>query len=205
MLLGFDSYLEAFQQIKRNQRYTDDLLEIIEYAQSQQVSSSPVELPTNSPLELHGKYSMREVSSAFGKAGLETSGPTGTGVISVSDLKLYLHFVTFEKTQKLFSESTMYRDFMTSRTKLHWESPGPTSQKTEMGQNYINHQTRGYSILFFARFRKSEGRLTSPFTYLGPAQFVSAVGNHPIEMIWKLDHPVTHSFFHQAKLAAGIS
>ena len=164
-----------------------------------------VKLPFLSPLELHGEYTMREVSSAFGKASLESSGPAGMGVISVKHLKIYLHFVTFEKTEKLFSESTMYRDFLSSRTKLHWESQSNTAQATPTGQNYIHQQERGYTILFFARFRKSEGKLTSPFTYLGPANFISATGNRPIEMVWELAHPVTHSFFHEAKLAAGIS
>ena len=148
---------------------------------------------------------MREISSAFGKASLESSGPAGTGVIPVKEHKLYLHIITFEKTEKLFSESTMYRDYLSSRTKLHWESQSNTSQATPTGQNYIHHQERGYTVLFFARLRKSEGKLTSPFTYLGPAQFVSAKGDRPIEMVWELNHPVTHSFFHEAKLAAGIS
>ncbi len=203
--LGFTSYFEAFRQLKENKRYTSDLIEIIEYAQSKQITRAEVSLPFPSPLELHGQYTMREVSSAFGKAHLESSGPTGTGVIPVKEHKLYLHFVTFEKTAKLFSESTMYRDYVRSRTKLHWESPSNTSQATPMGQNYIHQQERGNTILFFARLRKAEGKLTSPFTYLGPATFVSAKGDRPIEMIWELEHPVTHSFFHEAKLAAGIA
>ncbi len=202
---GFDSYLEAFQALKANERYSDDLLEVIQYAQSKQMTRPEVELTFPCPLELHGQYTMREISSAFGKANLETSGPTGTGVISVKYLKLYLHFVTFEKTEKLFSESTMYRDFLSARTNLHWESQSNTSQATPTGKNYIHHRERDYTILFFARFRKSEGTLTSPFTYLGPAQFTSAKGDLPIEMIWELTHPVTYSFFHEAKLAAGLS
>jgi len=209
--LGFNSYLDAFQGIVTNKRYANDLLEIIEYAQTQQINRPTVILPFSSPLELHGQYSMREISAAFGKANLETSGPTGTGVIPVHPnrtdrhLKAYLHFITFDKDEKLFSETTRYRDYLSSRTKLHWESQSSTSQHTETGQNYIHHQKRGYTILFFARFRKSEGRLTSPFTYLGPAQFVSAKGNRPIEMVWELDRPVPHPFFHEAKLSTGIS
>jgi len=201
----FTSFLEAFSALRSNKRYATDLLEIIEYAQGNQVVRAPVDIPFDCPLELHGLYTMREISSAFGKANLETSGPTGTGVIPVKHLKLYIHLVTFEKTEKLFSESTMYRDFLSSRSTLHWESQSNTSQETPTGQNYILQKKRGYTILFFARCRKSEGKLTSPFTYLGPAQFISAAGNRPIEMVWQLDHPVTHPFFHEAKLAAGIS
>lgn len=202
---GFNNYLQAIHQLRANTRYASDLLEVIEYAQGLQIASKEVSLPFSNCLELHGKYTMREVSAAFGKANIETSGPTGTGVISDHNHRCYLHFVTFEKTEKLFSESTMYRDYLSSRTKLHWESQSNTAQRTQTGQNYIHHEARGYTILFFARFRKSEGRLTSPFTYLGPAKFVSATGDRPIEMVWELTHPVTHSFFYEAKLAAGLS
>jgi len=203
--IGFNSYYEAFLAIQKNNRYKNDLLEIIEYAESMQVKKPEITLPFDCPLQLHEQYTMREISAAFGKATLETSGPTGTGVISIKQPNIYLHFVTFEKTQKLFSESTMYRDFLISRTKLHWESQSNTSQETPTGQNYIHHEKRGYTILFFARFRKSEGKLTSPFTYLGSAKYISAKGNRPIEMVWELKHPVSHSFFHEAKLASGIS
>jgi superfamily II DNA or RNA helicase len=203
--IEFTSYHDAFSRIKSNKRYAADLLEVIEYAQSKQIERPPVELPFSCPLELHGLYTLREISATFGKATLETTGPTGTGVISVPELNLYIHLVTFEKNEKLFSESTMYRDFLSSRTTLHWESQSTTTQDSQMGKNYIHHQMRGYTVLFFARCRKSEGKLTSPFTYIGPARYISAEGNRPIEMVWELDHPVTHGFFHEAKIAAGIS
>ncbi len=203
--LGFESLEEAFQTLKLNSRYVEDLLEVLEYCKAHQIKNPKVNLPFYCPLELHGMYSMREISAAFGKATLQTSGPTGTGVVSIKKLKLYLHFVTFEKTEKLFTESTMYRDFLSSRVKLHWESQSRIAQETPTGQNYIHHKERGYTMLFFARFRNSEGRLTSPFTYLGTGEFISAKGNRPIEMVWGLNHAVSQSFFHEAKLAAGIS
>ena len=202
--LGFSSYLESFRAIRKNHTYVKDALEIITYSKNFSISQQPVYLPFSCPLSLHGTYGMREVSAAFGKASLESSGPTGTGIISVKEHKLYLHFVTFEKSEKHFSESTMYRDYPISPTRLHWESQSNTSQDTEVGQNYIHHQKRGYTILFFARVRRANGKLTSAFTYLGPGKFVSATGDRPISIEWDLVHAMPAEFYHDSKLVSGL-
>lgn len=202
--LCFNTYAESFEQIRQNKSYCSDLLEIIAYAKNFCVIPMPLRLPFPSPLTLHGTYGMREVSAAFGKANLLTTGPTGTGVISVPEKKLYLHFVTFEKTEKLFSESTMYRDYPISSKRLHWESQSNTSQDTPTGQNYIHHVELGYTILFFARVRKTNGKLTSCFTFLGDGKFLNAKGNRPIAIEWELTHPMPAGFFHEAKLVSGL-
>ena len=203
--LGFKSYLQAFKQLRSNLRYSSDLLEILGYARTQQLPTKLEKPPETHRLRLHANYTMREVTAAFGKADVVTSGPTGTGVVHIEDSKTYLHFVTFEKNEKLFSESTMYRDYLSSRTTLHWESQSSTSQHSPTGQNYIHQKRRGYTILVLARIRKTEGKLTSPFTFLGSTQFISAHGDRPISIIYELDSPVSHNFFHEAKIATGLS
>lgn len=202
--LGFNSYSESFNQIRKNTSYCNDVLEIVSYARAFSVVPKSLDLPFHCPLTLHGNYGMREVSAAFGKANQQTSGPTGTGVISVPEKKLYLHFVTFEKSEKLFSESTMYRDYPISATRLHWESQSNTAQPTPTGQNYIHHEKRGYTILFFARVRKTNGKLTSGFTFLGEGIFISAKGDRPIAIEWELPHALPAAFHHEAKLASGL-
>ncbi|MCE2959355.1 MAG: DUF3427 domain-containing protein [Luteolibacter sp.] len=202
--LGFETYGKSFDIIRNNPRFVSDALEIIEYAKLFSVKSTPLNLPFPCSLTLHGTYGMREVSAAFGKANLLTSGPTGTGVISVPEKRLYLHFITFEKTDKHFSESTMYRDYPISPTLLHWESQSNTSQDTKVGQNYIHHQARGYTILTFARVRRNNGKLTSNFVFLGDAKFIRAQGNRPISIEWELNHPMPAEFYHESKVASGL-
>ncbi|MBK1881458.1 DUF3427 domain-containing protein [Luteolibacter pohnpeiensis] len=202
--LGFDSYAQSFAAIRKSASFVADALEIIDYARLFASAPIPLNLPFICPLTLHGTYGMREVSAAFGKANLETSGPTGTGVISIKQTKLYLHFITFEKSEKHFSESTMYRDYPISQTRLHWESQSNTSQETPTGQNYIHHQQRGYTILFFARVRRSNGKLTSNFTFLGDGKFLTAKGDRPIAIEWQLSHSMPADFYHEAKLASGL-
>jgi len=202
---GFTSYLQAFLQLRLNKRYCSDLVEILGYSKSLKLAPKSRQIRPSHCLYIHAKYTMREITAAFDKANIVTSGPVGTGVVHIENLKTYLHFVTFEKTEKLFSETTMYRDYLSSRTSLHWESQSNTSQQSRTGQNYLRQKERGYTILVFARMRKSEGKLTSPFTYLGAAQLVSAQGDRPISIIYKLDTPVSRNFFHETKIATGLS
>jgi len=54
----------------------------------------------------------------------------------------------------------------------------------------IHHNERGYTMLFFVRSRKKMDNITSPFTYLGSATLVSYQSECPVQMIWRLNHPI---------------
>jgi superfamily II DNA or RNA helicase len=149
------------------------------------------ELPFDCPLDLHAAYGYEEIKAALGVATMETAGPTGTGVIHAKHLRAYLHFVTFNKSEKDFSTTNRYQDYLLNRTQLHWESMSTTTQESATGQNYIHFAERGYTILFFARLNKKDGRIICPFIYLGPASaLLRYEGNRPIRMIWELKHPL---------------
>jgi hypothetical protein len=110
------------------------------------------------------------------------------GVLHFPALKAYVLLVTYQKTEREFSPSTMYADYPISRELLHWESQSNTAQQTDSGQNLINHQERGYTILIFARDLKKRNQVTVPFRYLGPADRVSLEDERPIKMVWRLRH-----------------
>ncbi|MGJ8657948.1 MAG: DUF3427 domain-containing protein [Akkermansiaceae bacterium] len=203
--LNFTTYKEAFTAIRKNLRYLGDLKEVLAYAKSQQLPNLPNKINSHSTLRIHATYSMREITAAFGKATIDTSGPAGTGVVSIKDEKTYIHFITFDKDEKLFAEANRYRDFLSSRNTLHWESQSSVTQNSQTGRNYLQQNSNGYKVHFFARMRKAEGKLTSPYLYLGEAEFVNATGNRPIAITWQLHSPTTHEFFNEAKIASGIS
>ena len=50
--------------------------------------------------------------------------------------------------------------------------------------------------------KKQDGR-TMPYTFLGPADYVSHKGERPISFVWKLRRPMPADFFRQAKVASG--
>jgi hypothetical protein len=105
--------------------------------------------------------------------------------------------VTFQKTEKEFSPSTMYKDYPISRELLHWETQAQTRQSSGQGQNMIHHKGRGYTMLFFARSRKKVDGITSPYTFLGSADLVSFESERPIQMVWQLAHPMPVEMFEE--------
>lgn len=91
----------------------------------------------------------------------------------------------------------MYRDYPMSRELLHWETQSQTSEASSTGQNLIHHLERGYTMLFFVRSRKKVNGVTSPFTFLGPAQLVSYKAERPIQMVWRLAHQMPAEVFEE--------
>ncbi len=102
--------------------------------------------------------------------------------------KSYALLITLNKSDRDFSPSTMYRDYPINRELFHWESRSDTTQKSNSGQNLINHTERGYCIHLFVRSTSAIGPVTAPFQYLGKAQHVEHKGECPISFIWKLEH-----------------
>ena len=104
-------------------------------------------------------------------------------MLHAPELKAYAMLITFQKTEREFSPSTMYADYPISRELFHWESQSNTSQASPTGQNIIHHQERGYTILLFARDVKQRNGATMPFTYLGPADVERYESERPIKVV----------------------
>ena len=189
--LGIDTLEESFRRISRNPSILRDLDEILDWAESESCVSGLVpELPFTCSLELHARYGIKDIQAAFGRANLTTAGQRGIGVLHFPEAKAYVLLITYQKTEKEFSPSTMYADYPISRELLHWESQSNTTRQSAAGQNLINHAARDYIILIFARDQKKRNGCTVPFVYLGPAEQVSFESERPIKMVWKLKHPM---------------
>lgn len=194
--IGVTSLADAFQRLAANPTVCADLDEILAWSlDSTEVAGTAPELPYFVPLELHAQYGIREIQAAFGRATLESSGQTGVGVMHFVEQKTYALLVTFQKTEKEFSPSTMYADYPISRELMHWESQANTAQHHADGQNLIHHQVRGYTILVFARGQKKRNNVTAPFTFLGPVDRVSHESERPIKMVWRLRHAMPVEMF----------
>ncbi len=194
--LGITSLDDAFLRLARNPSILADLDEILAWSQdTTEVSGLIPQIPFACPLELHARYGGKEIQSVFGKANLETSGQTGVGVFHFPEYKTYVLLVTFQKTEKEFSPSTMYADYPISRELMHWESQANTAQHHNDGQNLIHHRDREYTILVFARDQKKRNNVTVPFTYLGPVDMVSYESERPIKMVWRLRHQMPVEMF----------
>lgn len=196
---------EAFQRLHCNPSVIRDLAEVVDWAQSLAPANVPLLCGLPATLELHGLYSSTEINAIFGQDAFNGKGPKGVGVIHFEEQKIIVHLVTFEKNEKQFSETTMYRDFPTAPDLMHWESQAAATQTGKMGRIYANHEALGYRILFFTRIRKEAGRgVTAPFLFLGEGKFLDATGNRPIAIRWQLQHPMPIAHYREARLVSGM-
>ncbi|GAB5412843.1 MAG: DEAD/DEAH box helicase [Congregibacter sp.] len=199
--VGVRDFRSSLDHLQQNPASVRDICEIIEWRQT--VHAFPtreIQLPYRCDLRLHAAYGYREITAAFGKTSIQSSGPTGVGVIHVQELKTYLHFVTFRKEGKDFAPTTRYKDYPITAGRLHWESQAGTTRSSSTGQNYKNFRERGYTILFFARMEKKQEGETAPFLFLGPASaLVSFESDRPIRTVWDLEYPMPAELFEQAR------
>ncbi len=198
MVLGITTLEDSFTKLADNKSILSDLEEVLEWAEDEtRISGALPDLPFPCSLELHAQYSNSDIKAALGLATLESAGPTGVGVLHFRDIKAYVLLITFQKTEREFSPSTMYADYPISRELLHWESQSNTIQDSDTGQNLIHHGERGYTILIFARDVKKRNGITVPFTYLGPTDRVSYESERPIKMVWRLRYSMPADIFEE--------
>lgn len=194
--LGVGTIEKSFSRLARNKSILSDLDEILSWATDKtRLAGDIVDTPFPCNLELHAQYGSRDIQAAFGRANMDTPGQTGVGLLPFKENKAYALLITFQKTEKEFSPSTMYADYPISRELLHWESQSITSERSLTGQNLIHHVERGITVLLFARSQKKSDTLAMPFTYLGPAELVRHESERPIKMVWRLRHPMPVEMF----------
>ena len=120
---GLATLAESFLRISKNTSILSDLEEILDWSELETTANGRVlELPFSCPFELHAKYGSNDIKAALGLADLSTGGQTGVGVFHLPELKAYVFMVTFQKTEREYSPSTMYADYPISRDLLHWET-----------------------------------------------------------------------------------
>jgi hypothetical protein len=196
--LNVNTLYESFEKFARNHSVMSDFSEVLMWAvEESRIGGEAPQLPFDCPLELHAKYGSNEIKASLGKATLQGAGERGVGVLHFTALRAYVLLVTFQKTEREFSPSTMYADYPISRDLLHWESQSNTTQASNTGQNLIEHIERGYTILIFVRDVKKRDGITVPYTYLGPAEKVSYQNERPIQFVWRLKHQMPAEIFEE--------
>jgi len=82
-------------------------------------------------------------------------------------------WLTLDKTESEYSPTTMYQDYAISDILFHWQSQSTTLEASPTGRRYIGHKHIGHTILLFVREQSAKNGLSSPFYFLGPADYVS--------------------------------
>jgi hypothetical protein len=151
------------------------------------------------PLQVHARYTRREILAGFGVGEGAKVAPWQTGVYWAPEAQADLFAFTLDKTSGGFSPTTRYRDYAISRELIHWESQSATRADSDTGQRYQRHAELGTSVQLFARLRNTD----RAFWFLGPATYVRHVGERPMAITWQLEHPLPGDLF--ASFAAAVA
>jgi superfamily II DNA or RNA helicase len=150
------------------------------------------------PLQVHARYSRIEIFAALGVSEKGKVAPWQTGVFESKRENAELFAFTLDKTSGQFSPTTRYRDYALSRTLIHWESQSITRADSATGLRYRRHEEEGRSIFLFTRLRTDD----RAFWFLGPATYVSHVGEKPMAITWRLETPLPGDLY--AAFAAAV-
>lgn len=163
----------------------------------------PVNVGFDCPLDLHCTYTRDQLLLA-----LDFMKPSTVreGVKWLPEKKLDVFFVTLNKSDKDYSPTTMYNDYSINETLFHWQSQSTTTADSPTGQRYIHHREKGSRVLLFVREFKTD-RISggvAAYTYLGTAYYVKHDGERPMNITWKLDHPIPAKYLKKTnKLVVG--
>ena len=153
------------------------------------------------PLHVHARYSREEVLAALDRGTLRRKpAHFREGVLhtSVDGCPVDAFFVTLRKSEADYSPTTLYRDYALSPTLFHWESQSTTSVESPTGRRYRDGSS---TILLFVRRDKNGEYGTEPYTFLGPASYVSHTGDRPIAITWRLAHPMPADLYADTTVA----
>ncbi len=156
------------------------------------VTPPVAELP-EAPLRVHARYTRLEILAASGGEDRVKVRTWREGVYHARELNADLCVFTLDKTSGQFSPTTRYRDYAISRQLIHWESQSGIRADSPTGRRYRQHEALGGHVLLFARLNTDE----RAFHFLGPASYVSHVGELPMAVTWRLHHPLPGDLFQQ--------
>ena len=112
--------------------------------------------------------------------------------------------VTLNKSEKEFSDTTLYEDYSINKELFHWQSQSTTSDTSKTGIRYRKqNETGGIVLLFVRKSKKDAFGKSLPYTFLGTAHFMSYEGSQPMSIIYKLDHPIPAKYI-QTTDTAGV-
>ncbi len=203
---GFSSIEESLATITRDQLLQAECIAVIEHMlQRIDTAEQSMKIGFPSALQIHARYSRDQILAAFGKHNATNRFSSREGVVEVSAMNVELLFVTLQKTEKKFSPTTLYHDYAINDYLFHWQSQNAARPDRGKGLSYVEHQERGKRIILFVREQTTDewGR-TMGFINLGPVTLVSHSGSQPMNITWRLDHPLPPTLWSSAaKLSVG--
>ena len=202
--LTLDKRERLFAEAWSHKAYRYELLELFEYLDDTR-RNLPKKLGVDADVTIksHARYSLAEIMAGFGVVKSGNLYAPREGVFWDDKSATDLLFITLQKTEDEYSPETLYRDYVMTERKFHWESQHTTSADSRTGQRYINHQEEGSNVVLFVRKQKKVKDLTQPYLCLGKANYVRHESSRPMKIVWELEHKIPSRFYQDVKMAAG--
>lgn len=193
---GFNTEEDALKKIVENRYFKAEILTILNYLYNN-LNCVPIKnsYDFECPLEVHCSYTLSQILAGLEYYTENKYTPMLSGVWYFKEKNIDAFFVTLYKTDKDFSEETLYDDYAISDTLFHWQSQNKQSQESKDVQRYINNKGR---ISIFVRKYKNKVGKEGAYMYLGECSHISHEGNKPISFIWKLENPIPGKFISEA-------
>lgn len=200
--MGFDSPMDGIREIRKTKVMLSELIELLEFNYGRiDFIDAQADLDYECPMDLYCTYSKAQLLLAL---DLENPSAMREGVKYIEEKKTDVFLVTLNKSDKDYSPSTMYKDYSISDTLFHWQSQSTTGEDSPTGRRYRNHRETGNKIMLFVREKNRDSfGLTSGYTFLGLADFVSSKGSAPMNIVWKLHRPIPAKYLRKTNQLIG--
>ena len=191
---GYSSINEALELIHLHKYacFKQEIAEIVSYLLARlDIKTTPIGADIIPGLELYGCYTREEVFTLVGRQTAEVKMQgVASGVFNLPEHNATLLFVTLNKSEKDFSPSTQYNDYLINDEYFHWQSQNTDSHNNNGGRRYTEQSQTKNKIILFVREEKKDGfGNTSPFHCFGLVDYVSSHDDFPMNVKWKLQKP----------------
>lgn len=194
--LGFSNIEEAISLLRNYPLFISELQELTDYLLANlEIKTFSVGEGLPIALEQYGCYTREEVFSIFGRqtADKKMQGSVA-GVFKIEELNTELFFVTLNKSDKDFSASTMYDDYVVSEKQFHWKSQN-TDTHQGSGKRFVEQSKNKKKFILFVREYKHDGfGNTCPFYCFGLVDFISSRDDKPMSIDWRVQQPILPQF-----------
>jgi len=194
--VGFNKIEEAFMNFSKYTAFVSEIQELTDYLLAN-IETKTFSVGENLPmaLEQYGCYTREEVFAIFGRqtADRKMQGSVA-GVFNLEELNTELFFVTLNKSDKDFSASTMYDDYVVSETQFHWKSQNTDTHEGK-GKRFVEQAKNKKKFLLFVREDKHDGfGNTCPFYCFGLVDYISSKDDKPMSIDWRMHQPILPQF-----------
>jgi hypothetical protein len=191
---GYGSINEALELIHlpKYACFKQEIAEIVSFLLARlDIKTTPIGAEIIPGLEVYGCYTREEVFTLVGHQTAEVKMQgAASGAFNLPEHNAVLLFVTLNKSEKDFSPSTQYNDYLINEEYFHWQSKNTDSHYNSGGRKYVEQAKTGMKVILFVREEKKDGfGNTSPFHCFGLVDYVSSHDDFPMNVKWKLQQP----------------